>query len=78
MLPIQDYMDKKIRVTDTDGAVFEGMCTGVYGSVQNKEEYGVFDNSLDIYINGAFVNIYQGEIKDVQVLEDMAMLEIAV
>ena len=43
------FMDAKrpVRVTCTDGRVFEGPCWA-YGDVQNEEEYGVDEPSLEV------------------------------
>lgn len=43
------FMDAKrpVRVTCTDGRVFEGPCWA-YGDVQNEEEYGVAEPSLEV------------------------------
>lgn len=43
------FMDAKrpVRVICTDGRVFEGPCWA-YGDVQNEEEYGVDEPSLEV------------------------------
>ena len=43
------FMDtgRSVRVTCTDGRVFEGRCW-TYGDVQNEEEYGIEEPSIEV------------------------------
>ena len=63
-MKLKDYDGKLIRITDPDGAVFEGICE--YNSAEyNEVMYGEEEESLML----ACYNFYAGTIEDVQVIE---------
>lgn len=68
MKELFDYMDlgKPVRVTSTDGKVFTGRCWA-YGDVQNEEEFGRAEASLEV---GPGAVLYASEIERIEVLEE--------
>lgn len=61
---------KTVRVTDTDGQVYTGYCWA-YGNIQNQEEYGVDEASLEIgpQGKGPHVCLYASEIEKVEFMD---------
>lgn len=59
-----DFMhaERTVKVTDTDGNVMVGRCWA-YGAVDNEEEYGVFEPSLEI---GPGVTLYASQIEKIE------------
>lgn len=64
MKDLFDFMHsaREVKVTDVDGNVMIGRCWA-YGSVDNEEEYGVFEPSLEI---GPGVTLYASEIEKIE------------
>lgn len=62
-----DFMDsgRTVRVTDSDGKTHIGKCWA-YGDVQNDEEYGVNEPSLDV---GPGVSLYASEIEKIEYVD---------
>lgn len=56
-------------VTTTSGKIFSGECLGVYGSVQNEEEYDRAETSIEIHYDGMATALYESEIKSIEVLD---------
>lgn len=52
---------KPVRVRCKDGRVFEGLCWA-YGDIQNEEDYGVAEPSLEVQDTMIFL----GEIADIE------------
>lgn len=61
------FMDlgRSVVVTDTSGQTHTGRCWA-YGPVENEEEYGVFEPSVEI---GPGVTLYASEIEKIEVLD---------
>lgn len=64
-MKLQEYDGKCVRIVDSDGAVFEGIC-GYYNKAYNKHEYGRNEESLKI-VNFQF---YRKDIRDIESLEE--------
>lgn len=53
---------RAVSVTATDGKTYTGRCWA-YGTVQNEEEYGVYEPSIDI---GPGTFLYASEIVNIE------------
>jgi hypothetical protein len=67
MKTLAEYMDKSITLVTTDGKQIVGDCLGVYGSVQNEDDYGRAEASLEIHHDGSAVMVFESEIKSILV-----------
>lgn len=65
MKDLYSYMEKQVRVETTDSLVFTGLCWGVYGEVQGKEDHGRKERYVEIFDGGSATVIFESEIKDI-------------
>ena len=63
MKELFDFMEseKEVRVTSVDGKVYTGRCWA-YGDVQNDEEYGINEPSLEVQDT----TLYASEIEKIE------------
>jgi hypothetical protein len=67
---LHGYMGKRIRVTDPDGKVFTGLCWGVYSGVENEDDDGIAEDSMELYDGACSIVFYTSDIKSIELLDD--------
>lgn len=63
------YLDKRVKVTDTDGKEWTGLCWGVYSAVDNAEDDGVAQDSIEIYDGASATVFYAEDIKSIKIID---------
>lgn len=68
MKHLLEYMNKKVKVTSTEGEIFEGSVISYECALENETDYDCF--GVHTPGEGHYLCLYENEIADIEVLED--------
>ncbi|MCX7715030.1 MAG: hypothetical protein N2171_04815 [Clostridia bacterium] len=65
---LSHYMNKQVKVVLDSKKEYVGLCWGVYGSVQNDEEYDINEDSIELMHDGECTVFYSSEIDNIELV----------
>lgn len=63
-MKLSEFVGKKIKITLVDKEIFEGKCLEYTKAIENDPEI----DSIDVKIDGKVYEIYENEIKNIEVI----------
>ena len=66
---LHGYMDKRVKITAPDGKEFSGLCWGVYSAIENEDDYGIAEDSLELYDGACSTVFCVSDIKSIELVD---------
>lgn len=63
------FLEKRVCIIDDKGKEWHGQCWGVYSGVENEDEYGVVEDSLELLHDGMSTVFYASEIQKITITD---------